>query len=74
MHLDGPFSETDIAGYLFAKPALRDLNHDLALPRTQRFITLPDRSQSLFTIPPGTIASEADLDGIEKGLITEWLR
>src|SRR6266700_1633742 len=74
MHLHGPFSETDIAGDLFAKAALRDMNHDLALARAQRFKTFPECSQCLFTCPPGTIASEADLDGIKKVLIAERLR
>src|ERR1700730_7294215 len=74
MHLYGPLSETDIVGDLLAKATLRDVNHDLALARAQRFKTFPERSQSLFTCPPGTIASEADLDGIQKVLITERLR
>src|SRR6201988_2254888 len=73
MHLHGPFSETDIAGDLFAKAALRDLNHDLALARGQRFKTFPECSQSLFTSSSGTIASEAGRDGIKKVLITERL-
>jgi hypothetical protein len=71
MHFYGPFSESGIAGDLFAKAALRDVNHDLALARTQRFKTLLECSQRLFTRPPGTIMSEAGLNGIEKVLITE---
>ena len=42
MHLHGPFSETDIASELFTKAALRDMNHDLALARAQRFKTFPE--------------------------------
>src|SRR5262249_13158530 len=74
MHLYGPFSETHIASDLFAKAALRDLNHDLALALGQRFKTFPEFRQSLFTFPPRTIASEADLNGIKKVLVTERLR
>src|SRR4051794_23652542 len=74
MHLYGPFSKTEVAGDLFSKAALCDLHHDLALARAQRFKTFPECSQILFTCPPGTIASETDLDGIEKVLITERLR
>src|SRR6266576_2063581 len=74
MHLHGPFRETDIEGNLFAHSALCDLNHDLVLSRAQRFKTLPECSQGLFTCPPGTITSKAGLDGIEKVLITERLR
>ena len=32
MHLHRGFGDTDIMGNLFAKPAARHLNHDLALP------------------------------------------
>src|SRR5271169_3134253 len=55
MHLHGPFSDTDIEGNLFGHAALCDLNHDIAFSRGQRFKTLPECSQRLFTCPPGTI-------------------
>ena len=67
MHLDGPFCKVHIAGNLFAKAALRDLSHDLTLARAQRFETFPECSQRLLTCPPGTITSEAGLDGIKIG-------
>src|ERR1700733_13087136 len=36
MHLHGGFGNADIARNLFAKAAMRDLRHDLALPGAQR--------------------------------------
>ena len=40
MHLHSRFSNADVAGDLFAEAALRDMDHDLALARGQRFETL----------------------------------
>ena len=74
MHLHGGFGDADIAGNLFAEAAARDLNHDLALPGAQRFEALPEGGQSLFILPPSTIAREAELNGVEEVLITERLR
>src|SRR6516225_8276229 len=73
MHLHGGFGNTDIACNLFAEAAVRDLNHDLAFPGAQRLESLPESGQSFFILPPGTIASEAELNGIEEVLIAERL-
>src|SRR5215813_5837644 len=74
MHLHGGFGDANIAGNLFAKATARNLNHDLALPGTERREALPDSGQISFILPARTIASEADLDRIEKVLIAERLR
>ena len=74
MHLHGRLGDAQIAGDLLAKPALVDLNHDLALACSQSCETLPDRSQGFFTLTPGAIAREADLDGIKEILIAIRLR
>src|SRR6476660_6964869 len=74
MHLHGGFGNADITRNLFAKATARDLNHDLALPGAERLEALPEDRQSLFILPPGTIASEADLNGVNEVLITERLR
>ena len=73
MHLHRGFGNADIAGNLFAKAAVRDLNHDLALPGAQRLEAFPEGGQSLFILPPSTIAREAELNGVEEILITERL-
>src|SRR6266446_2102536 len=65
MHLHGGFGNADIARNLFAKAAVRDLNHDLALP---------GGGQSFFVLPPSAIAREAELNGVEELLITQRLR
>src|ERR1700754_4736940 len=74
MHLHGGFGDADIAGNLFAEAAARDLNHDLALPGTERLESLSEGGQISFILPASTIASEADLDRIEKVLIAERFR
>src|ERR1700720_2930313 len=74
MHLHGGFGNADIAGNLFAKAAVRDLNHDLALPGAQRLEAFPERGQSFLILPPSAITIEADLNGVEELLITERLR
>ena len=73
MHLHGGFGNADIAGNLLAKAAVRDLNHDLALPGAQRFEAFPEGGQSFLILPPGAITREADLNGVEELLITERL-
>ena len=48
-------------GYnLFAKAAVRDLNHDLAFPGAQRLEAFPEGGQSFFILPPSAIAREAE--------------
>src|SRR5258705_13949868 len=74
MHLHGGFGDADIASNLLAKATVRDMNHDLALPGTERLEALAESRQGFFILTPGTITSEAGLDGIKKDLITEWLR
>src|SRR4029077_10697929 len=73
MHLHGGFGNADIARNLFAKAAVRDLNHDLALPGAQRLEAFPEGGQSFFILPPSTIAREAELHGVEELLIAERL-
>src|SRR5258705_7355685 len=49
------------------------MEHDLTLTWAERVEALPERSQSPFTLPAGTIASETGLHGVKQVLITEWL-
>src|SRR3954447_9392561 len=70
MHLHGGLGNADIARNLFAKAAVRDLNHDLALPGAQRLEASPEGGQSFFILTPAAIAREAELNGVEKLLIT----
>src|SRR5882724_2721450 len=51
----------------------RPATHDLTLAWAERVEALPERSQSPFTLPAGTIASETGLHGVKQVLITEWL-
>src|SRR5277367_2875756 len=74
MHLHGGFGDADIARNLFAEAAVRDLNHDLALPGAQRLEALPEGGQSFLIFPSSAITREADLNGVEELLITERLR
>src|ERR1700730_8309106 len=74
MHLHGGFGNADIARNLFAKAAVRDLNHDLALPWAQRLEAFPEGGQSFLILPPSAITREAELNGVEEFLITERLR
>src|ERR1700674_4411692 len=74
MHLHGGFGNADIARNLFAKAAVRDLNHDLALPGAQRLEAFPEGGQSFLILPPSAITIEAELNGVEELLITERLR
>src|SRR6202521_1253317 len=74
MHLHGGFSKADIARNLFAKAAVRDLNHDLALPGAQRLEALPEGGHSFLFLPSSAITREAEPNGVEELLITERLR
>src|SRR6516164_3906367 len=58
VHLHGCFRDADVAGDLLGDAALRDLGHDLAFARSQRFETRLDRSNGLFLFPPLTITSK----------------
>ena len=74
MHLHGGFGNADIARNLFAEPAARDLNHDLALPGAQRLEAFPEGGQSFLILPLSAITREAELNGVEEFLITKRLR
>ena len=74
MHLHGGFGNADIASNLFAKAAMRDLSHDLALPGAQRLEAFPEGGQGFLILPPSAITREAELNGVEDLLITERLR
>ena len=71
MHLHRRFGDADIVSNLFVEATGRDLDHDLPLAGAERFETLPEPIQGPITLPTGTIASEAGLDGVEEVLITE---
>src|SRR5215469_14715696 len=71
MHLHRGFGDADIVGNLFVQATGHDMEHDVTLARAERVETFPERSQCPFTLPTGTIASEAGLDGIKQVLISE---
>jgi hypothetical protein len=73
MDLHRDFADAEIMGDLLAEAPPHDLDHDLALPRTQRLEALSERVQILVVLPPDTIASEAEMDRIDEVLITERL-
>src|SRR5690242_12284862 len=73
MNLNGDFADAKIEGNLLTEPTPYDLNHDLAFTGGQRFEALSERTQGLVVLTPGTIAREAELDCIEKLLITKRL-
>src|SRR5260221_537871 len=72
--LHGGLGDADIAGNLLAEAATRDLNYDFALAWAQRLEALLDVGQRKVVVAPGTIATEAELNGVEKILIAERLR
>src|SRR4029077_337467 len=74
MHLHSDFGNADIARNLFAKAAVRDVNHDLALPGAQRLEAFPEGGQNFLILPPSAITREAELNGVHELLITERLR
>jgi hypothetical protein len=69
VHVHRRFGDADIGGNLFVQAPNRDLSHDLMLAGAERFETLPEHTQGPVALPTCTIASEADLDGVEKFLI-----
>src|SRR5260221_546016 len=73
MHLHRRLGDTDIVGNLFVEAPRHDMEHDLTLAWAERVEALPERSQSPFTLPAGTIASKTGLHGVKQVLITEWL-
>src|ERR1700759_5580470 len=73
MNLNRGFADADIEGDLLTEPTPYDMYHDLTFPGGQRFEALSEHTQGLVVIAPGTIAREAELDCIEKLLITKRL-
>src|ERR1700754_1791295 len=73
MHLHRRLGDADIVGDLFVETTRHGMEHDLTLAEAERAETLPEHSRCPFTLPPGTIASEAGLDSVKKILITERL-
>src|ERR1700722_6499625 len=74
MDLHGGLGDADIAGNLLAEAATRDLAPDFALARAQRLEAFPEGRHSHFVLPPGTIAREAERNGVQEVLIAERLR
>ena len=73
MHFHRRFGDADIMGNLLIQATGHDMEHDLMLAGAERVETFPERSQCPFTLPTGTIASEAGLNGVKQILITERL-
>src|SRR3954452_25072860 len=73
MNLNRGFAHAEIEGNLLTQPTPYDLNHDLTFTGRERSEALSEHTQGLVALTPGTIAREADLDCIEKLLITERL-
>src|SRR5258708_16817655 len=73
MHLHRRFGDADVVGDLLVEATRHDMEHDLTLAGAERAETLPEHSQCPFTLQPGSIASEAGLDGVKNILITERL-
>src|SRR6516225_7879890 len=71
MHLHRGFGDADIVGDLFVQATGHDMKHNLSFPRAKAIESLPECSQRLVTLPPGTIASESALDGFNELVITE---
>ena len=73
MHLHRRFGDPDIVGNLLVQATSRNLDHNLALARAERFETFGERTQGAFTLPTRAIASEAGLHGVQELLISERL-
>src|SRR3954471_23586805 len=73
MNLNGGFADAEIEGNLLTEPPSYDLNHDFTFTGGQRFEALSERTQSSVVLTPGTIAREAELDRVQKLLITKRL-
>src|SRR5215472_1476357 len=73
MHLHRGFGDADIVGNLLVQATGHNMEHDVTLAGAERVETFPERSQCPFTLPTGTIASEAGLNGVKQILITERL-
>src|SRR3984957_8231509 len=73
MHLHSRLGDADVTGNLLAEATARDLDHDLAFPGAQRAEARLELGQCLLALPTRTIASKADLNGVEEVLIAERL-
>src|SRR5215831_3461721 len=71
MHLHRRFGDADIVGNLLVQATRHDMEHDLSLAGTERVETLSEPSQSLITLPSGSVARESRLDSLNKVLVTE---
>ena len=74
MHLHSGLGDAHVTRNLLTQTALCDLNHDLALTERQRFESRPERTEGFVLLAPDTIASEPEIDSVEKVLVTERLR
>ena len=66
--------DTDIARDLLAETTLHDLYQNLPLAGAKQPEALLESGQGIFALPPGTIAREAEQNGIKEFLITKRLR
>src|SRR5215472_6212867 len=73
MHLHRGFGDADIVGDLLVQATGHDMEHDVTLAGAERVVTFLERGQRPFTLPTGTIASEAGLNGVKQILIAERL-
>src|SRR5689334_22542985 len=73
MNLNCGLADADVEGNLLAEPTPYNMNHDLTLTGGQRFEALSEHTQGPVVLAPGTIAREAELDCIEKLLVTKRL-
>src|ERR1700722_20016228 len=73
MHFHSRFGDADVTGNLLAEAAARDLDHDLAFPGAQRAEARLELGQCLLALATRTIASKADLNGVEEVLIAARL-
>jgi len=74
MNLNGNFADAEIESNLLTEATPYDLDHDLAFTGGKRFEALSELTQGLVVLTPGAIAREAELDRIEKLLITKRFR
>ena len=71
MHLHRRFGDADVVGNLLVQVTGHDMDHDLSLAGSERVEALSEASQSLITLPSGSIACESRLDSLNEVLVTE---
>ena len=59
MHLHRGFGDAHLSGNLLVQPALRNLNQNRALPRSQYFESRPERAQGFFVLAARTVAKRS---------------